>query len=493
MRVLAVLACAVALAAAGIASAYAEKRVALVIGNSAYKHAPALKNPTNDAKDIAGALERLGFETVLGIDLDYSGTRQKIRAFTDKLSGAEVALFFYAGHGVQVAGKNYLAPVDARLESEADLDFTTIDLDLVMRNMEREPRTNILFLDACRDNPLTLNLARNMGTRSASIGRGLARVESGVGTMIAFATQPGNVALDGDSRNSPFTKALLEVIERPGLSISEVMIAVRNGVLKQTNGKQVPWEHSSLTGHFFFAPAAPEEAAPLAGANAKDPAAVEFAFWDTIKNSSNSRLFEAYIKRYPTGTFSEIARIKIEEIAAAKLSEENAVIGDQTQLHEIRDRLYELNFDPGPLDGPLGDAASQAIREYQATAQLPQTGEPTQGLLKRLRSAELPRPWGSIVYAQGRDKWGMSWDKSSRKEAVESARASCGDCPAEVSFFGSECGAFAYSRGVWSLVARETVEQAKEVALAECRKRGKACRVIAAVCANGTGLLKEDK
>jgi Caspase domain/Domain of unknown function (DUF4189) len=409
-----------------------------------------------------------------------------------------VALFFYAGHGLQIGGKNYLAPIDARIESEADLDFATVDLDLVVRNMEREQRTNIVFLDACRDNPMASNLARKMGTRSVAVGRGLARVESGIGTLIAFATQPGNTALDGDGRNSPFTAALLGTIERPGLSIGEVMISVRNAVLKQTDGRQVPWEHSSLTGQFYFSPVAlpPAGASGTLDAARIDPASVEFAFWDTIKGSNNPRLFDAYLNRYPAGAFADIARIRIEELKVASLKpsaaqpDEKIVISDPGLLHEIRDRLYELNFDPGALDGPLSDGGRRAIREFEAGAQLPQTGEPTQGLLRRLRSVSGLKPWGAIVYAPGDEKWGMSWASGSRKEAVAGARATCGDagkCSTEISFFGTECGAFAYSRGVWAIVARDSMTQAKETALSDCRKRGKACQIVGAVCADGAG------
>jgi hypothetical protein len=472
--------------------ASADKRVALVVGNSAYQHTTPLKNPTNDANDVAAALTRLGFDVVVGIDLDYGGLRQRVRQFSDKLPGAEVALFFYAGHGLQVAGKNYLAPVDARLESEADLDFATVDLDLVIRNMERENRTNIVFLDACRDNPMATNLARRMGTRSASIGRGLARVETGVGTLIAFATQPGNVALDGAGRNSPFTTALLQTIEKPNLPLGEVMISVRNSVLRMTGGKQVPWEHSSLTGQFYFAraiEAAPAQPAPAA----TDAATLERTYWESIKDSRNPRLFEAYLKRYPRGTFSDIAKITLDDIKTVPkpaIAEPDATLAlsDPGLLREVRERLYELNFDPGAVDGPLSDAARQAIREFEASNKMAQTGLPTHGLLRRLREVGGLKPWGAIVYAKGSDKWGMSWGHATRKEAVASARNSCGDagrCATEISFFGTECGAFAHSGGAWSMAARDDVRRAREAALADCRKRGKSCRVIASVCADG--------
>jgi Caspase domain len=164
-----------------------------------------------------------------------------------------VSLFFYAGHGLQVAGQNYLMPIDAKAETADALDWEMVRLDLVQRIMERVTSTNIIFLDACRNNPLARNLARAMGTRSAEISRGLATVESGVGTLISFSTQPGNVALDGSGRNSPFAGALVKHISSDD-DLSAILISVRNDVMKETQGKQVPWEHSALRARFYFSP-----------------------------------------------------------------------------------------------------------------------------------------------------------------------------------------------------------------------------------------------
>jgi Caspase domain len=238
--------------------AAAERRVALVIGNAAYTHANPLTNPVNDAADMAKALTQFGFDATLGLDLDRRGFDEKVRAFSRALENADTAVFFYAGHGLQVAGRNYLVPVDAGLNSERDLDFEAVSLDFVLRQMEvgREGKTNIVFLDACRDNPLARNLARSMGTRSAAIGQGLAEVQTGVGTFIAYSTQPGNVALDGAGRNSPFTAALTGRALEAGRNLNALMIEVRKDVLKATDGRQVPWDHSALTSDFFFQPGA---------------------------------------------------------------------------------------------------------------------------------------------------------------------------------------------------------------------------------------------
>lgn len=249
------------------AAAHAEKRVALVVGNGAYQHATVLSNPANDAQDLAAALGEVGFDTLLGLDLDKRSFELKVREFARKLGQADVGLLFYAGHGLQVSGQNYLLPVDAKLESERDLDFEAIRLDFVLKQMEleRESKTSIVFLDACRDNPIARTLARTMGTRSASVGQGLAQVQSGIGTFIAYSTQPGNVALDGTGRNSPFAAALVKRVKEPGRNLTAVMIDVRKDVLTQTAGKQVPWDHSSLTGDFYFHLASAPSAAPKPG------------------------------------------------------------------------------------------------------------------------------------------------------------------------------------------------------------------------------------
>ncbi len=262
MRILVWLAVFVTMASVCMDAARAEKRVALVIGNAAYSGVTPLRNPVNDATDLTAALKQLGFEVLGGIDLDQAAMRAEIRKFSVALRGADVGLFFFAGHGLEVSNQNFLIPVDAAIEAEADLDFQAVPLDLVFRQMTREAKTTLIFLDACRDNPMAEKLARSMGARSVAVGRGLARVESGLGSYIAFATEPGKIALDGNGRNSPFTAALLRHIASEGRDISSMMIAVRNDVLKETGGKQLPWDHSALTGQFFFKVAAPKPVAP---------------------------------------------------------------------------------------------------------------------------------------------------------------------------------------------------------------------------------------
>jgi uncharacterized caspase-like protein len=308
--------------------ASAAKRVALVIGNSAYESAPALKNPKNDADAISAVLTKLGFDVVKGIDLTHVDFARIVGQFRKKLKGADVGLFFYAGHGLQVNGSNYLAPVDAVLDDETSLDFETVPLRLILKVMERSTKTNLVFLDACRDNPLARNLARSMGTRSTAIGTGLARVESGLGTLITFATQPGNVALDGDGKNSPFATGMLKHMETPGLDVELVMRRVREEVIKSTSGSQVPWSNSSLTGSFMFKDRPKDKAKPVTKPVAATPAprgvdmlAIELAFWQAAKDAKTRQAYEAYLTKYPKGNFAPLVAINLDELAQAEAAE----------------------------------------------------------------------------------------------------------------------------------------------------------------------------
>lgn len=275
-----VLACFVA----GEATA-APDRVALVVGNGQYAHATSLPNPPNDARDAAAAFRELGFDVIDAIDVDKAGFDRRLRDFARALRQAKTAVFFYAGHGMQVAGKNYAVPVDARLETSADLAVETVDIDQILSVMQSdETRTNLVFLDACRDNPLSRSFARALpATRSGAVGSGLSALDAGRGTMIAFATAPNKVAMDGDGRNSPFTVSLLKHIRTPGLDIAFVMRRVTADVEAASRGTQIPWIHASLTKDVVLVPAAAAQQGaattvpPVVPVPAKPAPAVEVA------------------------------------------------------------------------------------------------------------------------------------------------------------------------------------------------------------------------
>ncbi len=294
----------------GVSPALADKRVALVIGNATYLNTPKLTNPRNDATDVSAALKKLGFQVIEGFDLGKAAFDRKVRDFADALHQAAAGVFFYAGHGLQVAGQNYLVPVDAQLTSAAALEFEMVRVDVVQRVMENQANTNIVFLDACRDNPLARNLARALGTRSAEIGRGLAPVVSGVGTLISFSTQPGNVALDGVGRNSPFATALLRHMMLSRDDLSAILISVRNDVMRETQNRQVPWEHSALRGRFYF-----KEVQPSLGVSPKSWQLSEAAeAWDRTKDSKSIAALELYVTRYKDTYYADLARLRIEEL-----------------------------------------------------------------------------------------------------------------------------------------------------------------------------------
>lgn len=234
----------------------AADRAALVIGNGAYQNGDALTNPPNDARAVAQALRAIGFEVDIGVDLGKAQMEGKIRDFLNKAETAKIALLFYAGHGMQDRGKNYLLPVDAKLEKSSDLDFNTIEVDKILDNLNDSLRTTIIILDACRNNAQVRSFASRTAASRASVGAPTAFVpyaEVGSGTLIAYSTAPGRVALDGAGNNSPYTEALLQHINTPGLELQQMLRRVRASVVAATNNRQTPWENSSLTTDIYLA------------------------------------------------------------------------------------------------------------------------------------------------------------------------------------------------------------------------------------------------
>ena len=266
--------CALAALIAEQTEAFAGVRLALVLGNSKYQAVPELDNPANDAADLAQALRGVGFEVIEQRDASREAMAKAVHDFSDRLRGADVAVFFYAGHGMQMNGENYLLPVDAKIESPADVRFNTINLTDIQQEMEGSGagRANIIILDACRNNPFIEKLAH--GGRAAPT-RGLGRVEAtGEGSLIVYSTQPNNIALDGMGRNSPFTSALLKHIATPGLEVRQMISKVRGDVLAATEKRQTPWDSSSLVGDVYLA-GAPEPAnAPAAASPPAQPVVV---------------------------------------------------------------------------------------------------------------------------------------------------------------------------------------------------------------------------
>lgn len=270
-----------------VAGAFAETRVALVVGNSEYESVSGLDNPVNDALDISVALEGLGFDVIHGSDLDMTEMRTALEEFASAARTADAVLFYYAGHGFQVSGQNYLLPVDAALREVGDLRDQTVALTEILGAMEEAPGVKLVFLDACRDNPFGVGLEEIPG-----MGSGLARAGTEADFMFVYATQPDNVAYDGTGRNSFFTEAVLNHIYTPGQDIAELMISVRRDVLAATGGRQVPWENSSLTRKFQF------DQSPVT-------ASEETMLWQVAADMGDPALMALYAEQYPQGAHVE--------------------------------------------------------------------------------------------------------------------------------------------------------------------------------------------
>jgi hypothetical protein len=332
MRRLTLLLCVLLLSIFGIFETAFAKRLALVIGNSTYEHVPSLKNPSNDASLMAASLEKVGFEVTLLKDQDQRSMKSALLVFGRKLKkGAEAGLIYYAGHGIEVDGRNFLVPVDSNTQSEQEADISNIELNDLMSLMENSGVPfNILVLDACRNNPFR-------GFRSQR--GGLAPVNAPRGTYIAYSTKPGTVASDGDGDNSPFTQALAEQLVTPGLTIESVFKNTRSAVLKSSDGSQLPFDSSAIEGDFYFNPAPivePPKAAEPAEASVapkdvvKPPEPIAepppppteedlkkarladaAAAWSAIEKSEDPKEFEAFIETYKETAFANLAEERL--------------------------------------------------------------------------------------------------------------------------------------------------------------------------------------
>jgi uncharacterized caspase-like protein len=316
MRLLAAI---LALVLLAIAPAYAERRVALVIGNAAYKNAATLQNPRNDAQDVSAALQRLGFETIVGLDLDDVGMKEKSIAFARAARDADVALVYYSGHAMQFGGFNYLIPVDAALRDEADLRRLT-RVDEIVADLKQAKNLRILVLDPCRDNPLADELSRSMeASCGLTVDRGLARIIPPSGMIISYATQAGRTAADGRGRNSPYTMAFLKNIE----ATEEIGVVFRNitsDVYTATESKQLPELSLSLIGNFYLkgrpetTASAPPTVPPAQPTNDAAQA------WAAAQGTTSQAVLESFISRYGDSFYGDLARARLEELRKRQLA-----------------------------------------------------------------------------------------------------------------------------------------------------------------------------
>jgi len=307
---------------AAAAPSIADKKVALVIGNSAYQHTPQLKNPGNDARAVSELFSKLGFDTELKLDTDRASFTNTLADFGQLAAGADVAIFYYAGHGVSLDGHNYLIPTDSRIRRAAELKLGAgIDAELAIDQALADAKIKLVFLDACRDNPFVNEIKRSLGvSRSTAIASGLSEMRSGDGTLIAFSTAPGQVALDGSGDTSPFAAAIVKHLAERGLEIRLAMTKVRFDVESETNGKQIPWESTNLTGFYYFASTSSKDTSSTEYTKTAEPDSTvlqsEIEFWRSVKDSHNEKLLRAYIEHFPDGLYRSIAEEQLGEIGA---------------------------------------------------------------------------------------------------------------------------------------------------------------------------------
>lgn len=394
-------------------SAKAERRVAFVVGNGAYKNVQPLPNPEIDAKSMVSVLRNVGFEVVEGTNLTRDKMTERLLEFGKKAQGADVAVFFYAGHGIAIGGVNYLLPIDSDIKSEMDVKLgSAINIDLTLDQTMSDAKVKLVFLDACRDNPFAAKIKANAGaTRSVSVQTGLAEMKSGEGTLIAFATGPGQTALDGQQgSNSPFTRALIANIATPGVEIQQAMTKVRAQVNEETRKGQLPWGHTNLIGAVYLNPVAATAAGPassgpaIAAATAAPDSDVEVEFWRSVKESNKPEELNAYLSSYPNGQFKPLALARIAALkdgpstATRNLTagidprtfdeEANQTTEDQIglavrQRRDVQRRLNGLGFDTR-VTGKFDASTRAVITRWQAAR-----GYPKSGYLNRLQHKAL--------------------------------------------------------------------------------------------------------
>ncbi|GAB6125138.1 caspase family protein [Humidesulfovibrio idahonensis] len=338
-------------------------RYALVIGNSAYSDKP-LKNPANDARDVARALQNLGFDVQLKTDAKLRDIEEAIRDFGLKLKRGGVGIFYYAGHGIQVQGVNYLVPIGARLTSESDAKFECVDAGRVLGKMEDAGNElNLVILDACRNNPF----ARSF--RSAD--QGLARMDAPTGSLVAYATAPNSVASDGGGRNGLYTKYLLQNIATPGVPIEEVFKRVRIGVMNETSKKQVPWESSSIAGYFY-----------LAGGQPQGVAAQAANQMSSAQAAQQQRLQDQKLKEYIAGLEAEkrqVERDKAELVRRRQQLDEDEAqklkAAQAPQEQRLKEQLAILETERRKLEQERAELAAARQQAAQAQKAAEQSGQ----------------------------------------------------------------------------------------------------------------------
>lgn len=358
----------------------AERRVALIVGNSAYEHATPLANPVNDATKISEKLRGLGFEVLLRTDLRGQDFRIALGEFTEAALGADVALVYYAGHGIEMSGKNYLIPTDSEMRSEMTAQFETVDLDQVMSAVQGAKSLGIVMLDACRDNPFAKSMQRRDASRAVSRGLAAVPLDRQSSILVSFAAEAGRTADDGDTGHSPYAEAFLELLGGPQMEVGRLFRSLRSKVREKTNGKQIPVEEARLPDYDVFltaaapsVPVAPPVQQPVVAAPASPPAVSPTALFFEAARTNDRKLLTDFIAQFPTHERANDARKLLETIEDDLMRQEVSVAASEASL-----RRYLLIF-------PNGIHADEAAQKIAAMA----TPVPTTPAVPQYTAAEL--------------------------------------------------------------------------------------------------------
>jgi uncharacterized caspase-like protein len=382
-------------------------KLALVIGNSSYKNAPPLGNPGNDAKAISETLRQSGFDVTLKLDATRDDMAAAMRAHVQTLAARKaVGLFYFAGHGLQLAWRNYLVPVDAAVRRLDDIQGACVDLTSLIDGINKASNPmNVVILDACRDNPFGDIRVEN---------RGLSQIDVPHSTLLAYATAPGNVASDGDGANGLYTENLLREMRVPDAKIEDVFKRVRLNVRRRTNGQQIPWESTSLEEDFWFVP--PKELKKVSDAEAVREFEAELAIWEKIKEANEPAPVEDYLRRYPSGRFSELAQLRLDQVLAKQGEQKVRVIS-------AADNPYSKGTAVANTNRKVGD--SYTFREFDLYTKIENktfTKTITEitdteviyrgGLRTDLLGNPLRTPWGAV--SSGPQIWGVDYTVGKR-------------------------------------------------------------------------------
>ena len=564
----------------------AAKRVALIIGNSNYADVKNLSNPSKDAQDIAAALKRLDFQVVEHNDLTYMQMRTAFIKFGRQSRDAEMAIFYFAGHGIEVDGTNWLIPVDAKLGFDADTVDEAWPLPYIIDKLSHTRKLGLIILDACRDNPFKTKMIQTPGTKRTinprSVSRGFTRVEVGGNILVAYSATEGTTAEDGViGQNSPYAKALLQHIETPNLDIRRLFGKVRDTVkiTSKSDPVQVPNTYGTMGGEkvmlniqqvkkkIAIKPVSPGQDT----VSQSIERVTENSFWNSIRDQNRREYFLLYLKKYPSGHYSGIAKLRLAEIEGSittatldeklwrrvkqtgdiasfedylrdsqdgkhrkeaneridnlrqqdrsdwiiakssndraklndyikkypngqflqdakrivRLFEDEGILNNRGDINKVQSRLFELNYDPGPIDGRIGGRTRAAIKLYQEDQNLKVNGNPTIGVLRALNEHNTPDTWGVITLSTRNQKRAISSGHKSRKAAQLQAAKDCPSCNQNITFAAKECAALAMSTSSWGWASKSDINAAKDAALRLCGSDRK-CSVKAAVCSDGT-------